>query len=168
MAERPLRYFELRSRAKYEVETAISFETGIESAGFDLPFGGITPPGLLYVDAGFVWDGPSGPTIDRKWNLKASLKHDLLVKLLRHTGFGDPATHKKRQKLCDQIYRDTCLEAIDLIWEMMPRRSTWQRLKASTWRRFALRLAALHYRALQIFGRQAGDIEGEREVRVAV
>jgi hypothetical protein len=168
MAERPLRYFELRSRAKYEVETAIAFDTGIKSDGFELPFGGISPAGFAWCSAGFVWDGPSGPTHDRDWNMRASLKHDLLVKLLRHTGFGDPETHKKRQKLCDQIYRDTCLEAIDLIWEMTPRRSAWERLKASTWRRFARRLAALHYFTLRAFGRQAGDIEGPREVRISV
>jgi hypothetical protein len=167
MAEQALRYFELRTRAKYEVETAIFFETGIESAGFELPFCGITPPGLLYIDPGFVWDGPSGPTVDREWNMKASLKHDPLVKLLRHTGFG-LVDHDERQLAADRIYLETCLTAIEDLADLAPRETAWARFSTAVrynWRRSK---AHLHYRALRIFGASAGELEGPREILTAI
>ena len=167
MAEQPLRYFKLRSRAKYEVVTALEFATGIESAGFELPFGGISPAGVAWCSGGFVWDGPSGPTHDRLWNQKASAKHDLLVKLLRHTGFGDPETHKERQLLSDRIYRASCFEAIATLWEMAPRRTAWQRFMAGAAFNQQRALARVHYAGLRVFGSSAGDIEGPREVLVA-
>ena len=34
--------------------------------------------GLLRGKRGYAWDGPSGPTKDRKTNMRASLGHDMI------------------------------------------------------------------------------------------
>jgi hypothetical protein len=39
--------------------------------------------GLLIIDKGYAWDGPSGPTIDTKNFMRGSLVHDALYQLLR-------------------------------------------------------------------------------------
>ena len=38
---------------------------------------------LLTIDAGYAWDGPSGPTWDSKNSMRASLVHDALYQLMR-------------------------------------------------------------------------------------
>lgn len=39
--------------------------------------------GYLYIRHGYAWDGASGPTIDTKSSMRASLEHDALYQLLR-------------------------------------------------------------------------------------
>jgi len=39
--------------------------------------------GLLIISSGYGWDGMSGPVIDRKTNMRASLCHDALYQLIR-------------------------------------------------------------------------------------
>jgi hypothetical protein len=39
--------------------------------------------GSLHIRAGYAWDGASGPTIDTKAMIKASLLHDALYQLIR-------------------------------------------------------------------------------------
>ena len=47
------------------------------------PFIGLTLEGELTVLAGYAWDGCSGPTYDRKTNMRAGLGHDALSQLFR-------------------------------------------------------------------------------------
>ncbi len=47
---------------------------------------------LLQIDAGFGWDGPSGPTVDTDNTLVASLKHDALCLLMRQTELSEHVT----------------------------------------------------------------------------
>ena len=47
------------------------------------PFIGLTIKGKLIVLAGYAWDGCSGPTIDRKTNMRGGLGHDALSQLFR-------------------------------------------------------------------------------------
>lgn len=39
--------------------------------------------GVLTINAGYAWDGPSGPTIDTKNFIRGSLVHDALYQLMR-------------------------------------------------------------------------------------
>ena len=39
--------------------------------------------GLLWVKEGYAFDGPSGPTVDRKTNMRGSLFHDAGYQLMR-------------------------------------------------------------------------------------
>jgi len=43
----------------------------------------MTKGGLLTIDTGYVWDGVSGPVVDRKSNFLAGVLHDALYQLMR-------------------------------------------------------------------------------------
>ena len=43
----------------------------------------LSKKGTLRIIKGYAWDGPSGPTRDSKWNMRASLVHDALYQLIR-------------------------------------------------------------------------------------
>jgi hypothetical protein len=76
--------------------------------------------GILTVKAGYAWDGASGPTIDTKNTMRASLAHDALYQLIRQEYL--PYTVKTRHMADDFLY--TCLIE-DGMW----------RFRAMLWRR---------------------------------
>ena len=39
--------------------------------------------GMLQIEKGYAWDGPSGPTVDTKTFMRASLVHDALYQMIR-------------------------------------------------------------------------------------
>jgi len=45
----------------------------------------LSPLGYLYIAKGYAWDGPSGPTVDTKNFMRASLVHDALHQLMRQS-----------------------------------------------------------------------------------
>jgi hypothetical protein len=55
--------------------------------------------GQLHIRAGYAWDGASGPTIDTKAMIKASLLHDALYQLIRAHRL--PLTLREE---CDNIF----------------------------------------------------------------
>ena len=81
-----------RKGYKYQLAEDESFEyTGI-LPGEDIVTEFISlfqdPIGLLIVRRGYAWDGPSGPTWDRKENMRGSLAHDALYQLIRQKQIG--------------------------------------------------------------------------------
>lgn len=62
--------------------------------------------GELFIRAGYSWDGPSGPAIDTKNFMRASLVHDALYQLMRsgHLSLG-------KRKEADIIMLKICREA---------------------------------------------------------
>ena len=61
--------------------------------------------GRLLIHAHYAWDGPSGPTIDTKTFMRASLFHDALCQLI-----GEGLLDKKYRKYADQLLRKIALE----------------------------------------------------------
>ena len=61
--------------------------------------------GLLWIKAGYAWDGPSGPTIDTLTFMRASLVHDALYQLIR-MGHLDLEWRKQ----ADEELRKICLQ----------------------------------------------------------
>ncbi len=59
--------------------------------------------GLLTIDAGWPWDGPSGPTVDTPSFMRGSLAHDALYALLRAGKL-----HPSRRKEADDLIYDLC------------------------------------------------------------
>jgi len=54
--------------------------------------------GTLRIKSGYAWDGASGPTIDTKSSMRASLVHDALYQLLRLGLLPNPyRTHADRE-----------------------------------------------------------------------
>ena len=50
--------------------------------------------GVLYILAGYAWDGPSGPAVDTKNFMVGSLVHDALYQLMRE-GYLDPVLFRE-------------------------------------------------------------------------
>ena len=77
----------------------------------ETPFLSLSTTGVLHIKAGYAWDGPSGPTIDRprKHVMRGALIHDALYQLMRW---------KKLDSTCrsavDDMMRDYFLE--DGMW----------------------------------------------------
>lgn len=75
---------------KYQLVKPYNFQTEIKT-DFSLRIGksevkvfvDLDREGLLKIDAGYAWDGPSGPTIDTKTFIRGSLVHDALYQLMR-------------------------------------------------------------------------------------
>ena len=61
--------------------------------------------GMLYIVAGFGWDGASGPTFDTLNSMRGSLVHDALYSLLR---MGE--LDQKWRQAADEELRDICIE----------------------------------------------------------
>lgn len=82
--------------------------------------------GRITIMVGYAWDGPSGPAIDTKNSMRASLVHDALYQLMR---IG--AVSLAFRKRADSLYKQHCIE------DGMSRiRAAWQ------------------YAALRVFGRR--------------
>lgn len=63
-------------------------------------------PSVLIIRKGYAWDGPSGPTIDTKDFMRASLVHDSLYQCMRQ-GLIDISL----RKACDEELKRICLES---------------------------------------------------------
>jgi hypothetical protein len=74
-----------RKGYKYQLAADEVFETRITPPqGIDTEFISLSVNGVLKVKQGYAWDGPSGPTWDRKENMRGSLAHDALYQLMRN------------------------------------------------------------------------------------
>ncbi|AXR62860.1 hypothetical protein DQM68_19520 (plasmid) [Leptospira mayottensis] len=97
---------------KYELLKPYWYQTGIESkvqirVGHQIEtFVSLDPDGLLRIEAGYAWDGPSGPTFDTKTFMRGSLVHDALYQLMRERKLD----HTQHRDTADQILKKICLE----------------------------------------------------------
>lgn len=72
-----------KSGYKYQLVEDEVFDTGIQTFTIGVNFISLDSQGKLVAHKGYAWDGPSGPTIDRKSNMRGSLGHDVLYQLMR-------------------------------------------------------------------------------------
>ena len=73
-----------RSGYKYQLYKTEVFSTRITPPKLTtLPFILLYPSGKLIVKRFYAWDGASGPTIDTKNSMRASLFHDAVTQLMR-------------------------------------------------------------------------------------
>ena len=61
--------------------------------------------GILTIQKGYAWDGPSGPTIDTKSFMRGSLVHDALYQLMRQNKLAS-----KYRKRADELLKLICRE----------------------------------------------------------
>jgi len=78
----------------YEVKTPITVKILVYIGDFIQ----LAPDGLLRINAGYTWDGPSGPTFDTKTFMRASLVHDALYQLMRYD-----LLHRSWRKTADKL-----------------------------------------------------------------
>ena len=95
--------------------------------------------GSLFIKSGYAWDGSSGPARDDRTNLRASLVHDALFQLIRNANI--PQSTRLH---ADEIYRRICLE------------DGMSRLRA-----------AMHFKALRMFGGYAAQTSAGKKVLFA-
>ncbi len=96
--------------------------------------------GVLTLKKGYAWDGPSGPAIDTKNFMRASLVHDALYQLMRKKRIGI----KKYRDVADRLLRRMCLE--DGMWRV---RAWWV------------------YKSVSMFGASAADPSNVKEIIIA-
>ena len=104
---------------KYVLKRRVQYETGIVGRACILPFCSLTNEGLLTIEPGYAWDGPSGPTFDTPSFMRGSLVHDCLYQLLRETDFGAFATHAERREQADVLLYEICIK--DRMWKWRAR-----------------------------------------------
>jgi len=126
---------------KYQTVGATEFDTPIKPSS-KIGNGYITlyPNGKMEIADGYCWDGPSGPTLDRRENMRGSLAHDALYQLMR---CGALSSHYRN--MADEYFIKICRE--DGMWAI----TGW-----------------FDYNALRLFGSRAATatIEAEQQEEV--
>ena len=91
---------------RYIVHETIAFITPIRT-GEDIitQYVALNGAGVLAISKGFAWDGASGPTIDTRNSMRASLAHDALYALIRL----EKLDHKWKAMI-DKLFYDLLLE----------------------------------------------------------
>ena len=88
-------FIKYRSDYKYQLASDYRIQIPIRpAADIDTEFIRLATDGELTVKKGYAWDGPSGPVIDTKKNLRAALVHDALYQLMRNAKL-NKRTHRK-------------------------------------------------------------------------
>jgi hypothetical protein len=96
-----------RSGYKYQLATAYVIGINIKPrADIDTEFVKLTTSAELTMARGYAWDGPSGPVIDQKENMRASLVHDALYQLMRNRKLSI-SMHKEK---ADRLFKKMCIE----------------------------------------------------------
>jgi len=99
---------------KYRLSEDFRAQTNIKGEAFTICGGPSEPPwahlasdGMLYVRAGYCWDGASGPTIDKPRNaiLESSCVHDCLYQAMR-----DRKLPESFRPHADALMRDMLIE----------------------------------------------------------
>ncbi len=81
MARSQIRY---RSGYKYQLVDDYSVKVRVKpDENISTEFIALDKDGVLKMNQGYAWDGPSGPTIDTKNFMRGSLVHDALYQLMR-------------------------------------------------------------------------------------
>jgi len=103
MAKSHIRY---RSGYKYQLATSYSMPITIKpKKDITTDFIELDTKGTLTIKAGYAWDGPSGPVVDTKENMRASLVHDALYQLMRQKKLSVKAYKDK----ADKIFKNICI-----------------------------------------------------------
>ncbi len=132
------RYIRYRSDYKYQLAEGYEINVPIKpKADRKTEFIDLDTEGNLLVKKGYAWDGPSGPVIDTKENMRASLVHDALYQLMRNKEISS-RTHRKA---ADQVFKDIC--------------------KADGVSNFR---ASAYYKALRRFGKPAASPQRKKKV----
>lgn len=76
----------------------------------------LSSDGILTVQHGYAWDGPSGPTIDTKTFMRGSLVHDALYQLMRELLLDSTIYRKPADKILRQICREDGMSYVRAWW----------------------------------------------------
>lgn len=91
---------------EFDLQTEVTLPNWV-----DLPYCSLSPSGILYLDAGYISDGPSGPTLDSPCSIRGAFVHDAFYRMMRRGKLG-----QKHRKYADQLIKQLCLE--DGMWKI--------------------------------------------------
>lgn len=103
--------------AKYQVAEDYRVQTPVTGEAIMGELFELWPDGLMVVRKGFCWDGASGPTIDTKASMSASLVHDVFCLCMRD------------RRLSYENWQDT----VNAFFEQMCRRAGMWGWRARLW-----------------------------------
>ncbi len=89
----------------YSIQTPILLPSHVNH-----DFLSMTMYGLLTINEGYAWDGPSGPTIDTPSAMRGSLVHDALYQMMR-----EELLSLHYRPVADQMLYKLCIE--DGMWK---------------------------------------------------
>ena len=137
----PNAQIQYRSGYKYQLAANYTVSTGIQpKKEVDDLFIKLSLDGTLTIVAGYAWDGPSGPVVDTKRNLRSSLVHDALYQLMRQRHL----TIKDHKNAADRLFKKHCIE---------------DGVPSTT--------AQIYYLGLKLGGKPSADPKNERKTHVA-
>lgn len=102
------------TKYKYAVLSTVEYQTNIKShaaaivdkADLGIDYAILESNGKLTILTDYMWDGPSGPTIDTANWMDASLVHDALYQMMRRG-----LIPFKLRKKADKLMRKMCIKA---------------------------------------------------------
>jgi hypothetical protein len=104
---------------KYQLLEKWSVKTPIVNAAARITdFIELAQDGTLTIHEGYAWDGASGPTIDTKSSMRASLAHDALYQLERAGHLG-----QEWRDAADKLLHDLCVA--DGMWPWRAKAWLW-------------------------------------------
>lgn len=96
-----------RAGYKYQLVEDYSVHTKVKPAvEVSCRFLRLHQDGTLFIRQDYAWDGPSGPTVDSKDGMRASLVHDALYQLMR----ADLIDREKWKSVADMEFLRILLE----------------------------------------------------------
>lgn len=133
----------IRYRGDYKYQLASEYRikiTILPAEDIATDFIDLNVDGELKIKNSYAWDGPSGPVIDTKENLRASLVHDALYQLMRLKKLKS----RTYRKTADKLFRNICkIDGVPSI------------------------TANIYYKALRRFGKSAASPENKKKIRRA-
>ena len=130
-------------RSGYKYQLARTYTIGINirpRKAIVTKFIELSETGKLTVIDSYAWDGPSGPVIDTKENMRASLVHDALYQLMRYKKL----TAKAHKVKADKLFKKMCIE------DGVPKMT-----------------AHIYYLGLRLGGRPATDPKNKKKIHKA-
>ena len=107
-----------RKGYKYQLAEDYSIdlpEFALAGSVIDDHFVTISPVGRISFKAGYAWDGPSGPTIDTRSFMRASLVHDGLYQLIRE-GHIDRSRWRDADLVLHRLAREDGMSRLRAWW----------------------------------------------------
>lgn len=100
-------FIKYRDGYKYQLAVEYMINTGIKpKKEVNGKYIKLDLRGYLVIAEGYAWDGPSGPVVDTKENMRASLVHDALYQLMRQRHLSARA-HKDK---ADRLFKKICIQ----------------------------------------------------------
>lgn len=110
---------------KYQTLAEVHYDTGWhipEGLTTRAGYVHLSSDGLLTILRGYVWDGASGPTLDTRSTMLASLVHDALYQLMRERQLG-----QEWRPLADELLRRIMLDKYRGKWRR------WHAARVKVW-----------------------------------